>query len=180
MNIIAIDPGNKQSAMVMFACDIVAEARISNNDELLRRIKHLRDTGWPNTPLVIEMIASYGMAVGAEVFETCVWIGRFMQAWQPSPVHLIYRREVKMHLCGQPRAKDPNIRQALIDRYGGKDAAIGTKRNPGPLYGFKADMWAALAVGVTFLDLHEKNLPDGMGDSPMLVGTLGEEPDVDL
>jgi len=51
------------------------------------------------------------------------------------------------------RAKDANIRQALIDRYGpGKDKAIGQKKTPGPLYGFKSHEWAALAVAVTWMD----------------------------
>ena len=37
------------------------------------------------------------------------------------------RQEVKLHLCNSARAKDANIRQALIDRFGGKDKAIGRK-----------------------------------------------------
>jgi hypothetical protein len=48
------------------------------------------------------------------------------------------------------KAKDANIRQALIDIYGGNDKAIGNKKTPGPLYGIKGDLWAALAVAVTF------------------------------
>lgn len=101
--------------------------------------------------LAIEMIASYGMPVGREVFETCVWIGRFIEAWG-GPYTLVYRKDVKLHLCGQPRAKDSNIRQALIDRYGGKDRAVGKKATPGPLYGVSADVWSALAIAVTFAD----------------------------
>ena len=103
------------------------------------------------------------MAVGAEVFETCVWTGRFIQCWTDSPfsyrigaerpVRRVFRRDVKMHLCGSARAKDANVRQALIDRYGpGKEAAIGRKATPGPLYGVTTHVWAALAVAVTAAD----------------------------
>jgi len=100
--------------------------------------------------LAIEMIASYGMAVGREVFETCVWIGRFQQVWRsPESVRLVYRRDVKLHLCGNPRAKDPNIRQALIDLLG----PAGTKKQPGPTYGVKSHAWAALGVAVTVAGL---------------------------
>jgi hypothetical protein len=98
------------------------------------------------------MIACYGMPVGAEVFETCVWIGRFLQRWE-GPYSLVYRREVKLHLCDSARAKDANVRQALIDRFGpGKQKAIGLKASPGPLFQIKADLWAALGVAVTFAD----------------------------
>ena len=100
--------------------------------------------------VIIEMVASYGMAVGKEVFDTCVWIGRFKQKAVENdiPVEYIYRKEEKMNLCNSMKAKDSNIRQALIDRFG----VVGTKKNPGWFYGFKKDIWQAYAVGVTYLD----------------------------
>ena len=92
------------------------------------------------------------MAVGAEVLETVFWSGRFAEAVDPTPVQRLGRKAVKVALCGDARAKDPNVRQALIDRYGGKERAIGTKAVPGPLHGVAKDVWAALAVGVAWLD----------------------------
>jgi hypothetical protein len=47
------------------------------------------------------------------------------------------------------KAKDANVRQALIDRYGGKAEAIGTVKKQGPLYRVKSHAWQALAVAVT-------------------------------
>ena len=158
--IYAIDPGTTQSAyVVMDRHGTIDWAGIETNDEVITRIRRqavsCKVAHWQSEPwhLAIEMIASYGMPVGREVFETCVWIGRFIEAWNESGYlsSLIYRKDVKMHLCGTPRAKDANIRQALIDLYGGKDKAIGKKKAPGPLYGFKKDMWAALGVGVTYI-----------------------------
>jgi len=93
------------------------------------------------------------MAVGAEVFETVFWSGRFAQAWSRR-FERMPRREIKQHLCHSARATDANIRQALIDRFGGTEKAIGKKKTPGPLYLLKGHLWAAFAVAITWWDLH--------------------------
>lgn len=159
MILLAIDPGNEQSAWVRYS---TKERRLLNfgkqpNAEVLEVVEsHAADSPsyTPQSPLAIEMIASYGMPVGAEVFDTCRWIGRLEQVWMTNyyglGAQLVYRRDVKLHLCGQARAKDANIRAALMDLFGpGKERAIGTKKTPGPLYGVTADVWSALAVAVT-------------------------------
>jgi hypothetical protein len=151
--ILAIDPGPTQSAWVVYRDGKPLDFAIVANDVLLER---LRITGYE--AVVIEKVESYGMAVGRDVFETVFWSGRFAEAAEPLPVDRIGRKAVKLHLCGNTRAKDSNIRQALIDRYGGvggKRAAIGLKASPGPLYGVSKDVWAALAVAVTYADQHE-------------------------
>lgn len=95
------------------------------------------------------------MAVGQTVFETCVWIGRFKEIAEAQNIKVdyIYRKDEKMNLCYSMKAKDSNIRQALIDRFG----PVGTKKNPGWFYGFKKDIWAAYAVGVTYCDMFLKS-----------------------
>lgn len=143
MNILAIDPGTHKSGVVfMDNRGLVHDCGVIDNQEVLDSIHSASHNG---TLLAIEMIQSFGMPVGAEVFETCVFIGRLVERWRGKH-KLVYRKEVKLHLCGTPRAKDANIRQALIDVYGGKDAAIGKKANPGPLYRVKSHAWSALAV----------------------------------
>lgn len=144
--LLAIDPGTTHSGWVLMDGSRVVASGVSPNRDLLADL-HLR---FPEpATAAIEMIASYGMAVGREVFETCLWVGRFLEAAGEHRVRLVYRQEVKMHLCKSPRAKDANIRQALIDLYGGKAEAIGTVKKQGPLYGVKSHAWAALAVAVT-------------------------------
>ena len=145
MTILAIDPGTTESGWVVFDGQRVVECGVSDNDSIVWKLKFFQ-----GEKVAIEMIASYGMAVGKEVFETCVWIGRFMQArfeFERLPER-VYRRDVKIHLCGSPRAKDANIRQALIDRFG----VVGTVKNKGPLFGVKSHIWSALAVAVTALE----------------------------
>jgi hypothetical protein len=108
---------------------------------------------------VIEMVASYGMAVGADVFETCVWIGRFYQVLEDRCFEpgLIKRHPIKLHHCHSANAKDSNITQALVDRFapGQPNHGKGTKASPGWFYGFKSDIWAAYALAVYAMDTAE-------------------------
>lgn len=150
MKLLAIDPGPKESAWVVYEDGRIVDFGKIPNDAVLVLTRY----GLVGTDchLAIEMVQSFGLAVGAEVFETVFWIGRMVEAWG-RPYTRIYRKDVKMHLCNSMRAKDANIRQALIDRFGpGKDVAIGNKRCKGPLHGISKDVWSALAVAVTWSD----------------------------
>jgi Holliday junction resolvasome RuvABC endonuclease subunit len=144
VNILAIDPGPVESAYVIFDVtrkEIISKEIIPNYNLLSR----LSEADFDR--IAIEMVASYGMPVGKDIFETCVWIGRFIQtsAFEGFPVHLIYRKDVKMALCGNLRAKDANIRQALLDMLG-KEKTKGVHK----------DMWSALAVAMTYIQTHHK------------------------
>jgi len=99
------------------------------------------------------------MAVGATVFDTVFWSGRFAEAWYPMRFDLMPRMDVKMHLCHSARATDSNISQAIKDRCGER----GTVKEPNLVYGEEAgnkeskirkDMWQALALAITWFDLH--------------------------
>jgi hypothetical protein len=154
VTIFAIDPGNELSAWVRYDGAAVLDHGKAANDVVLQLVERLE----PPTTLVIEQIESFGMPVGREVFETVFWAGRFAQASPASvPWRRVTRKAVKLHLCQTTKAKDPNIRQALLDRFGGA-TAIGRKANKGPLYGLAADEWQALGVAVTWFDTHRESL----------------------
>jgi hypothetical protein len=154
MCILAIDPGNVESAYVLLNKDFVPTefGKISNEVLLLNIPFYSIGANF----MAIEMVASYGMSVGVEVFETVFWIGRFWEAASKFSRTKIYRKDVKMNLCHSMKAKDSNITQALIDRfaYGQPNMGKGTKKNPGWFHGFSKDIWQAYAVGVTYHDLY--------------------------
>lgn len=146
--ILAIDPGPEQSAWLELGGDgrPVAFA-IERNKDLLVRLRRFASAAVD--VIVIEQVESFGMAVGREVFETVRWAGRFEEAANQFPVVLLPRRVVKLRLCRDSRARDANIRAALLDRFGGA-GAVGVKAHPGPLYGVARDVWSALAIAVAY------------------------------
>ena len=152
---LAIDPGNTKSAYVVIRDDTrrpVAFGKIPN-DDLLGKMDMDPELHFADR-VVIEMVASYGMPVGADVFETCVWIGRFVERSPVKPV-LQVRAPVKLHHCRSSRAKDSNIIQALVDRFapGQPNRGKGTKASPGWFHGFAADVWQAYALAVFAADM---------------------------
>ena len=154
MMIFAIDPGNTQSGYAKLEMPNfkLCEFGKIENEKLLGMLEEYV----PNESDVfaIEFIASYGMPVGKDVFETCVWIGQFVHAIKGHKYDFIYRKDEKMTLCGSMNAKDSNIRQALIDRYAMFDFknGKGTKKLPDTFYGVSKDVWQAIAVGVTYYE----------------------------
>lgn len=148
--VLAIDPGPTESAWLVYNAKTGGIRSFGKhpNEGLRARLTMMSDD---IGTVAIEKVESFGMAVGAEVFDTVWWAGRFAEVAirQSCEVVQVTRRSVKLELCGSVRAKDGNIRQALIDRYGGS-AAIGRKKTPGPLYGISNDVWSALAIAVTW------------------------------
>ena len=161
--IVAIDPGCTESGYVVVRHDgneitqVLDKGKVENKEIYSVMNQYLA------YDLAIEMVACYGMPVGAEVFDTCVWIGQFLREANTGKlarkIKLIYRKEEKLNLCGNTAAKDANIVQAMIDRYayGQPNKGKGTKKQPGFFYGFAKDVWQAMAVAVTYFDLYGKN-----------------------
>jgi len=141
---IGIDPGNKESGWCVIQNGRIVGSGVMENNSMLD--SSMMDIPWPNT-MAIEWIQSMGMAVGKEVFETCLWAGRFAERAR-CPVRLIPRGQIKLHHCGSSRAKDANVCQALRDKYGEK----GTKKAPGYFYGVNSHAWQAFAVAAYCLE----------------------------
>lgn len=140
MKILAIDPGTSVSAWVIY--DNESKAILDFGQQRNEELRYvIRSKGAEH--LVIEMIKSYGNVMGDSVIETCVWIGRFIEMWGGGEYYtLLPRKSVVTQICNNPRGKDSNVRQALLDKFGKVKCA-----------GIKNDMWSALAVAVAYDEL---------------------------
>jgi hypothetical protein len=149
---LALDPGTIESGWVLYAHKKIIDSGVMDNEDLCRRIAAGSFGLTLADAVAIEMVESFGMAVGVSTFRTVWWSGRFAQAWMARSGKLpieITRKQEKLHLCQSMKAKDKNIRQALIDRFG----EPGTKKNPGGTYGVRSHAWSALAVAATAWDI---------------------------
>lgn len=148
----AIDPGSTQSGWAILGGGHVWDSGVSDNGDMLLWLQH----GQRCDLLAIEVPEGRGGIVGQSTLDTAKWAGRFIQRWQDAhPGHLVsevYRRVVKLELCGKTTARDSNVRQAVIDRLG----EPGTAKNPGPTHGVKSHAWQALAVGIVAMELRAR------------------------
>lgn len=183
----AIDPGSTASGWCIFCPNVrvVVESGHDDNLTIAKRITEGREVRSTAPTIAIEGMQNMGMEIGQSTLDAAVWIGRFIEragglaTERPSALGavLIYRRDVKLAICGNSRAKDKNIRQSMIDSFGGDDLAIGGTKcpackgkgwcgrgrptcpacngakwvhPPGPLHGVAGHAWSALAVALTY------------------------------
>ena len=153
---VGIDPGTYESGVAVISNTTLAPilaVKIKNDETVATLRKALAEHGitTADVAFAVEGVTSYGRPVGREVFQTCEWIGRYeeqIKTWTGRYPERVYRIEEKKCLCGTGKAKDKDIRRALIGAIG----PIGTKSNPGPLYGVARDAWSAVAVAVTHIE----------------------------
>jgi len=179
-NILGLDPGNLQSGWVIYDPRElnVPWSGTTPNEDLKTQLEVFSETC---SLMVMETMRPRGMPTSLQEMETLIWSGRFIEAWN-RPYRMVYRDKAKLHLCGKMAAKDTNVRQALIDRFGGNDIAIGGERcakckgkgwfgagrpvcqecdgkqwahPPGCLHKVSSHSWPALAVALTWIDQHE-------------------------
>jgi len=148
MIVIGIDPGPAESAYVVWDGEQIVDLREYPNGTMVNAIL----TRWqfdilPPAPgkVAIEQIRGFGVPAGNKLFDTCFWTGRFVERLGEENCILVPRGEVKKHFQAH---NDRFVREALIARLG----EPGTKKNPGPTYGMKGHLWAALAVAITAFD----------------------------
>jgi len=169
--ILGIDPGSEKSGYVLLSIEkitnyinftIIEKDHLDNTNILNLLVgkkiiyQYMREKS--KLDVAIETIESRGMNIGQSTIDTSIWAGRFYQKAEDlnyNNYELITRRNIKLNICEDSRAKPKNIRQALKDRFGD----YGTKKNPGKLYNLKGapkgssdHIWSALAVCITYID----------------------------
>lgn len=162
MILLAIDPGNVETGFVFYkygkeykysdhhANRILGKGKIPNTSLMSIISKNASNI----KAVYIEDIAQYGTGVGKTVFDTVKFIGMLMERCSSLgiPVSLVYRKTIVTHHTDNPKANDSILRQFLIDTLGGQ----GTKKAPGPLYGFAGDMFSALAIALYGADMENQ------------------------
>lgn len=152
---IGIDTGDIKSALVILRGQEVIEKIIKPNKDLSVDLETISKV-FKDAKLAIEMFQGRGKKAGQESFDSIFYVGWFARVWveraKTTPV-MIYRSEVKRHLCGTTAVNDSNVRQAILDLYpktgGGKVPQVGVKAKKGPLFGISNDMYSALGICLT-------------------------------
>ena len=145
--ILGIDPGPSTFAAVWWNGQ-----RIRALDEEMKVAEFVAALATRPTLVAIEDFITYRVT-DLPGRETIKQIGALRYVCEREKVACveISRRAVLAHFIGPTTGGDTALRAAIYDRFGGsRKAAIGTKKNPGPLYGLTGShLLAALAVAIT-------------------------------
>lgn len=160
--ILSLDPGNELTGYVL--ADSETRKPIEFGKIPNRELANMMIQGTLKfDEFVTERMESMGTLIGRTVLEACEWIGRFSQIAEflGCEVNFVYRHEEKINICGDSRAKDANIRRALIDRFAKTSNGKGTIKQPDFFWGFRSDIWSAYAVLTCYLDKKDLDKTNG-------------------
>ena len=127
---LSIDPGNIGSGWVLWGPNDTMIGDIEIVGHGRDRNVHIRKwiARYPNQTmnchLEIECPKPRGQPTAAEEMEMMIQIGRFLQMWRGDWTY-VFRQQAKSAICGGRNPTDSNVRQALIDHFGGDSVAIG-------------------------------------------------------
>ena len=147
--LIGIDPGPTTSGLVVYQLEADGSGRVirSQKDATLGDLRGVLDLV-QGAEVVFER--TQAGPPSTSVVKTTEVVGRLMEACEARglPWTAYYRRQVLQALgCARQGNKDALVRAACIELHGGhKQAAIGKKASPGPLYGVSSHAWQALGV----------------------------------
>jgi len=158
--IIGVDPGPTSSGQVVVDGAIFPPIVLESNDEIEE--KDLLITKYKAKIVVSEWIVSYSSAIGFSVLDTARLVGRIEEraGVKGMEFHKLTRPQVGLELTGKSTPKKAQVNEAIRELYremkpdslgGGKNAVVGTKKHPGPLYGIKSHAWDALAVVIAWM-----------------------------
>lgn len=199
MKILALDVGSLQTGWVLVdtkntlaGVELLAHG-IDTNEAVNGRVFDCAMHGEAQI-LALESPQPRNQPTSSHEMDMLVWMGRFVECWafhgtRPNQRWTLVPRElVKRHLCGTKRRgnrfagahNDAAVREAICNRFGGAQLAIGNKRcrmckgkgwrtqaripceqcaanpgwdlPPGPLADIRSHEWAALGVAMTLRD----------------------------
>ena len=137
--VIGIDPGPLTSGLVVYRTSSTGHGIVIRSDKAadIDRLRMELDAAEPFSHLY-EVVVECTQAgpPSTQVVKTTEVVGRLMEACHQRGLdcHTYYRREVLQALgCARKGNKD-------------RPAAVGNKKNPGPLYGVSSHAWQALGA----------------------------------
>ena len=143
---IGIDPGPTTSGVVTYdpaSSSVLSAEKEMSNEALIEMLRSLAIDG---KHIALERIEAMYAHVGKETVNTIMFCGQIREAIESreGKLTMLSPQGVKKIVCGTASAKDPAVRQALLDQLG----PPGTKKNRGATYGVSSHAWRALAVAV--------------------------------
>ena len=151
--IIGVDPGPRQSGYVLTRGGGVEAAGTFDNAEILSLLQ--QEAALSCRQVVVEWVQSYGNIVGQDVYRTAQFTGDIRNECRH--LGILYSEMVRPDVCRALVGRTQKVTKAIISRAvkdwfpltgGGSDPAVGTKKQPGPLYCMRGTehAWDALAL----------------------------------